>query len=195
MPKRVIPEEERNSIKLTMLEAGFPLLKEYGMTHTTVSKLTEAAGIAKGTFYHFWKNKEEYMADLISYHRKMMIPLYIDGDVLAGKRKAGRDEVKRFLLAMIDEEVSIYAHMTLEDEAKLIRHTDAFLPDPVKESAIAVNLLDHVEGVREDADLPLIANMIKIFVIAAESREELQEEAYGRTVDTLAESILDLIFE
>ncbi|MBR2295095.1 MAG: TetR/AcrR family transcriptional regulator [Clostridiales bacterium] len=195
MPKRVIPEEERNSIKLTMLEAGFPLLKEYGMTHTTVSKLTEAAGIAKGTFYHFWKNKEEYMADLISYHRKKMIPLYIDGDVLAGKRKAGRDEVKRFLLAMIDEEVSIYAHMTLEDEAKLIRHTDAFLPDPVKESAIAVNLLDHVEGVREDADLPLIANMIKIFVIAAESREELQEEAYGRTVDTLAESILDLIFE
>ena len=195
MPKRVIPEEERNSIKLTMLEAGFPLLKEYGMTHTTVSKLTEAAGIAKGTFYHFWKNKEEYMADLISYHRKKMIPLYIDGDVLAGKRKVGRDEVKRFLLAMIDEEVSIYAHMTLEDEAKLIRHTDAFLPDPVKESAIAVNLLDHVEGVREDADLPLIANMIKIFVIAAESREELQEEAYGRTVDTLAESILDLIFE
>ena len=34
-----------------MLEAGFPLLKQYGMTHTSVAKITQAAGIAVGTFY------------------------------------------------------------------------------------------------------------------------------------------------
>ncbi|MCR5633987.1 MAG: TetR/AcrR family transcriptional regulator, partial [Lachnospiraceae bacterium] len=67
MPTRVFTEEEKVQIKLIMLETGFPLLKKYGMTHTTISKITEAAGIAKGTFYHFWKNKEEYLADLILY--------------------------------------------------------------------------------------------------------------------------------
>ena len=65
MPKRVFNNDEKDTLRLTMLEAGFPLLKEYGMTHTTISKLTEAAGIAKGTFYHFWKDKEHYMSDLI----------------------------------------------------------------------------------------------------------------------------------
>ena len=47
MPTRVFTEEEKSQIKLIMLEAGFPLLKKYGMTHTTISKITEAAGIAK----------------------------------------------------------------------------------------------------------------------------------------------------
>ena len=59
MPKRIFTGNEKEQLRLTMLEAGFPLIKEYGMTHTTISKITEAADIAKGTFYHFWKNKEE----------------------------------------------------------------------------------------------------------------------------------------
>lgn len=36
-----------------MLEAGFDLLKEYGMTHMSVAKITEAAGIGVSTFYNF----------------------------------------------------------------------------------------------------------------------------------------------
>ena len=42
MPTRVFTEEEKSQIKLIMLEAGFPLLKKYGMTQTTISKITEA---------------------------------------------------------------------------------------------------------------------------------------------------------
>ena len=53
MPKRIFTGYEKEQLRLTMLEAGFPLIKEYGMTHTTISKITEAADIAKGTFYHF----------------------------------------------------------------------------------------------------------------------------------------------
>ena len=43
MPKRVFAEDERNQLKLTMLEEGFPLLKKYGMTHTTISKITDVS--------------------------------------------------------------------------------------------------------------------------------------------------------
>ena len=52
-----------------MPEAGFPLLKEYGMTHTTISKLTEKAGIAKVTFYHFWK---DILTDNNALHDEVM---------------------------------------------------------------------------------------------------------------------------
>jgi len=95
MPKRVFKTDEKDTLRLTMLEAGFPLLKEYGMTHTTISKLTDAAGIAKGTFYHFWKDKENYMSDLILYHRQKMIPQIVSSDVLEGKRKLGREDARK----------------------------------------------------------------------------------------------------
>ncbi|MCR4787322.1 MAG: TetR/AcrR family transcriptional regulator [Lachnospiraceae bacterium] len=195
MPTRVFTEEEKSQIKLTMLEAGFPLLKKYGMTHTTISKITEAAGIAKGTFYHFWKNKEKYMADLILYHRQKMIPVLISEDVLNGKRKLGEEDARKYLHAVVDEEISIYPHLTLEDEAKLFKNTDTFEPDIEKESAITGELLRHLDNVRKDVSLPLIANMTKLLVIASESREELHEAVYKETIDTLVDTILNLIFE
>ena len=195
MPTRVFTEEEKSQIKLIMLEAGFPLLKKYGMTHTTISKITEAAGIAKGTFYHFWKNKEEYMADLILYHRQKMIPVLISEDVLKGKRKLGEEDARKYLHAVVDEEISIYPHLTLEDEAKLFKKTDTFEPDLEKESAITGELLKHLDNVRKDVNLPLIANMTKLLVIASESRAELHEAVYKETIDTLVDMILNLVFE
>ncbi len=38
----------------------------------------------------------------------------------------------------------------LEDEAKLLYSTNAFIPDLEKESAITVGLLSYLEKVRED---------------------------------------------
>ena len=58
MPVRTFTEEEREEIRLKMLEAGFPLLKQFGMTHTSISKITKSAGIGISTFYNFWKIKK-----------------------------------------------------------------------------------------------------------------------------------------
>ena len=195
MPDRVFTSEQRDELRLIMLEAGFPLIKEYGVTHTTITKITEAAGIAKGTFYHFWKNKEEYLADLIKYHRQKMIPKLIPEDVLTGKRKLGREDARVYFRHLVDKDMSIYAHMTLEDESNLIHNTSDFDPDEEKESSIAINLLSMLEGVRTDVDYLLLANMTKILVLTAEAKEELHESAYEKTIDTLIEGVLNLIFE
>lgn len=195
MPTRVFSEEEREQIRQQMLEAGFPLLKEYGMTHTSISKITEAAGIAVGTFYKFWKNKETYMAELISYHAHKMMPGLIGAEAIAGKRKLGREDAARYLRAVVDENISIYPHMTLEDEAGLLRATNAFVPDLAKESAVAESLLQYLDHVRADVNLGLVANLTKVLVLTAESREELHESAYRETLEVQIDTILNLIFE
>lgn len=195
MPTRVFSEEEREQIRQQMLEAGFPLLKEYGMTHTSISKITEAAGIAVGTFYKFWKNKDAYMAELISYHAHKMMPGLIGAEAIAGKRKLGREDAARYLRAVVDENISIYPHMTLEDEAGLLRATNAFVPDLAKESAVAESLLQYLDHVRTDVNLGLVANLTKVLVLTAESREELHESAYRETLEVQIETILNLIFE
>lgn len=195
MPTRVFSEEEREQIRQQMLEAGFPLLKEYGMTHTSISKITEAASIAVGTFYKFWKNKEAYMAELISYHAHKMMPGLIGAEAIAGKRKLGREDAARYLRAVVDENISIYPHMTLEDEAGLLRATNAFVPDLAKESAVAESLLQYLDHVRADVNLGLVANLTKVLVLTAESREELHESAYRETLEVQIDTILNLVFE
>ena len=84
MPTHIFTDEEKENLREQMLEAGFPLLKQYGMTHTSVAKITQAAGIAVGTFYSFWKNKEAYMADLIGYHRRKLMRVVIGEDARRG---------------------------------------------------------------------------------------------------------------
>lgn len=195
MPTRVFSEEEREQIRQQMLEAGFPLLKEYGMTHTSISKITEAASIAVGTFYKFWKNKEAYMAELISYHAHKMMPGLIGAEAIAGKRKLGREDAARYLRAVVDENISIYPHMTLEDEAGLLRATNAFVPDLAKESAVAESLLQYLDHVRADVNLGLVANLTKVLVLTAESREELHVSAYRETLEVQIDTILNLVFE
>ena len=195
MPIRVFTKEEKEELRTKMLDAGFPLLKEFGMTHTSISKITEAASIGVSTFYNFWKTKEEYMTELIRYHRAQMLPLLIDKDVLSGKRKLRRDEAKRFFLMLVDENVSIYPHMTLEDEYRLINSSDGFALNLAKETAITKEVTKYFENVREDLDIGLIANLTKLLAITAESRAQLHEVAYEETLNVIVEKILDLIFE
>ena len=195
MPVRVFTQEEKEEIRIKMLDAGFPLLKEYGMTHTSISKITKAASIGVSTFYNFWKTKEEYMTDLIHYHRTKMLPLILDQDVLSGKRKLRRDEVKHLFLMLVDENVSIYPHMTLEDEYKLIKSSESFIPDLEKETIITKKVADYCEHARADLDVGLIANLTKLLAITAESRTQLHEVAYQETLNVIVEKILDLIFE
>lgn len=195
MPDRVFTNEQRDELRTAMLEAGFPLIKEYGVTHTTISKITNVAGIAKGTFYHFWKNKEEYLVTLIRYHRQKMLPLLLDEDVLSGKRKVGKEDVRLYFRYLVDKEKSIYAHMTLEDESNLMQKTSDFDPNEEKESNIASHLLGMIDGVSPDIDLLLLSNMTKILVLTAEAKDELHESAYEKTIDTILDKIMELIFE
>ncbi|NIR48481.1 TetR/AcrR family transcriptional regulator [candidate division KSB1 bacterium] len=58
MPK-VFSEQERTSILETLIEKGKELFSLHGLRKTNVEDLTQAAGIAKGTFYAFFASKED----------------------------------------------------------------------------------------------------------------------------------------
>lgn len=194
MPVRVFKEEEKEELKRKMLEAGLPLLKKYGMTHMSVAKITDAAGIGTSTFYNFWKSKEEYIAELSEYQETQILQNILTPDMKAGKAKPGKEEVRQFLKALVDEEVSIIPWLTLEDESRLFQKTDTLIPDEEKESEKTRNLLSLVAGVRRNINPPVIANLVKILALTAESRNELHASVYHETKDCLIDSILREIF-
>jgi len=195
MPVRVFDKDEKESLRIKMLDAGFPLIKEYGVIHTSVARIAKAAGIGTSTFYNFWQNKEEYLTDLIRYHRQKTLPAIIGEDVISHKRKMNRNEVKKLFRSLVDEEVSIYPHMTLEDEFKLFNETRAFAPDLAKETAIATALISYIDNAREEINYGLVANLTKILALTAESKNELHASSYEETLDVIIEKILDLLIK
>lgn len=193
MAKRVFTEEERAEYKEKMLAAGFDLLKQYGMTHMSVAKITEAAGIGVSTFYNFFPSKEAYVYEVVQYRRRIIPELL--RMALNGKEKAGPAETRTYLKFMIDDNYSIFPSLSPEDEKRLVQMLpEQAAPNMQKELQIANKFMTLMEGVRPDVNMTLVANLIKVYVLAAEGREMLHEAAYEETMERMRDMILYEIF-
>ena len=64
-----------------------------------------------------------------------------------------------------------------------------------RETYIAERLMVHMEGVRETIDVALLANYIKLIVLAYENSYMFHESAMERMQDELKIRLIDLIFE
>ena len=193
MAKRVFTEAEREEYREKMLAAGFDLLKQYGMTHMSVARITEAAGIGVSTFYNFFPSKEAYVYAVLQY-RKKMIPELIK-KALNGKKKAGPAETRTYLKFMVDENYSIFPSLSPEDEKRLLD----MLPEQVRpnlqnETEIGTMFFRKMEGLRPDMNFALVANLIKIYVLGAEGRDMLHDAAYEETMERMRDLILYEIF-
>lgn len=193
MSKRVFTEKEREQYREIMLDAGFDLLKQYGMTHMSVAKITESAGIGVSTFYNFFSSKEAYVYEVIE-HRRKKIPELIRM-VLNGKEKGGPAEARDYLRMVIDDRYSVYPSLTPEDEQKLYEMLpEQARPNLQREIEVGNWFFQMLEGVRPDVNLPVVANLIKIYVLAAEGKELLHEEAYEAAMERMRDLILYEIF-
>ena len=111
MPVRVFSEENKIEIREKLLKVGFPLLKEYGLTHMSIPKIAKAAGIGTGTFYHFFKSKEDYIYELITYRRKILLSKVITDEVKAGQKKLSPSEVRQLIGLLVDKNKSLYSNL------------------------------------------------------------------------------------
>ena len=193
MAKRVFTEAERTEYREKMLAAGFDLLKQYGMTHMSVAKITEAAGIGVSTFYNFFPSKEAYVYEVLQYRRKM-IPELIKM-ALNGKEKAGPAETRNYLKIMIDEDYSIFPSLSPEDEKRLLEMLpEQVRPDLQKETRTSMMFFQQMEGIRPDINIGVVTNLIKIYVLGAEGRELLHDAAYEETMERMRDVIIYEIF-
>ena len=193
MAKRVFTEAERAEYKEKMLAAGFDLLKQYGMTHMSVAKITEAAGIGVSTFYNFFPSKEAYVYEVVQYRRSIIPELL--RMALNGKEKAGPAETRTYLKFMIDDNYSIFPSLSPEDEKRLVQMLpEQAAPNMQKELQIANKFMTLMEGVRPDVNMTLVANLIKVYVLAAEGRDILHQAVYEETMERMRDLILYEIF-
>ena len=76
MPK-IYTEEEKERIRNSLRREASLCLAVFGVRRTTVDELVERVGIPKGTFYLFYKNKEELFFDVLVNFSSRMESLYL----------------------------------------------------------------------------------------------------------------------
>ena len=195
MPARVFSEDEKITIREKLLSVGFPMLKEYGMVHMSIPKISQAAGIGTGTFYRFFKSKEEYIYQLIGYQRQLLMTQYIPEDVRAGKRKLNKEEVRGMIELIVDKDRSVYANLSLSDENKLFDAIEGLTLDVEREKAKSQMYLSYIDNLKDEIDFTLVANLMKVLAITSQARVELHPEGYDRTIAVIIDFILEQIID
>ena len=193
MPVRVFSEEEKKEIREKMLEAGMRLIREYGLTHTSVTKITQNAGIGKSTFYNFFESKERFVIELIKYEReKAMAGIHT---LLGSREKMMKDEGKKLLQMIVYHQDSIYQYLTEEDVKTLYPAMveAGFIEDDLN-SDTPEYLLSIMEGVRADADPKVFVNFLRMMAICLTEKEALHQDVLQKNLDMIFEKMFEYVF-
>ena len=66
----IFSEEERRGLRLRMLDIGWELLRDKGFRALRVEDVARRAGLAKGTFYHFFPSKDAFLQEMVAENRR-----------------------------------------------------------------------------------------------------------------------------
>lgn len=64
---KAFSEEEKEKIKENIMNTAIELFHNNGLKSLSISELTKSVGIAQGSFYNFWKDKDSLIIDLAAY--------------------------------------------------------------------------------------------------------------------------------
>ncbi len=195
---RAFTEERKAELRRKLLDLGKAAFTRYGLEKTTVGELARAAGIAKGTFYHFFPSKEALFAEVLleEYPRMANVLIAESFDAVDDTREAlvrfmkqmvkliETDELAKAFLSAPDSGERILAALNLQglDDSQ---RRELFFPIP-EAIARAQNRGDIVEG--DPMEIAQVLGSIKIFPLY---KEQLPPEWYPRIVERTAQVIAD----
>lgn len=66
-------EENKQKKRTALLSQAFSLFMSKGITNTTISEIAEHAGVGKGTFYFYFKDKDDLIEKLIAQKAEQLL--------------------------------------------------------------------------------------------------------------------------
>lgn len=185
----------RDEIHSNLLIIGFSLIKEKGIKKMTIDEVAERAKIGKGTFYHFFKSKEEFVHEILRFNKEK-----IYGSInKAVEEKGGIDKETFFSLLQTFSFTggnNVISFMTMEDEEWLKKTMpENYSLNPEREEKIINLIMGYILGARKNLNYHVIANMMKIMALASESRKDLYQDAIEENLKIMMNSLCDYIFE
>lgn len=181
-------QEQKDEIQGKLIEAGFELSTTIGFKKMTIAKITEAAGVAVGSFYLFYDSKESFakalIADTEEKSMDFLMAYLVNSDTIDIKefldlfRDCFRPENNFLLKIKLDDWVWLKTHIHDENHFERIGDSERF-----------ERVLPYVSGIRKDIDPGIVINFIKSIYAIYQNRETFFEESLQGNVDLIFDTI------
>ena len=193
MPK-IFSEENREDIKLELLDKGFERLKNAGLRSVNIDELTDEACIAKGTFYNLFKSKSEFMYHMMIHERnraKVKLISYLDTN-----GKLTRESLREYLLWLSEEDPNVFSYLTEAEKKRLVSSwKEQYIEDPDNDRKTMQMLISLLESPAADPNWKLACNYMKLVAVSLAERKVFIPEEYNDMIRSLVDKITDLLCE
>ncbi len=115
MPKIVDKEAKKQEI----LQAALRVFAEKGVDATKIHEIAEAAGIAKGTIYLYFNNKEEIFQSILKLHSSMMESNITS---LLSESNDPEEQLKQLILRSVEDAKHSHPEIILDVWSTMIRN-------------------------------------------------------------------------
>ena len=191
MPK-IFSDENRESLRIRLLEEGFAMLKNGGLSSVNIDKLTLDAFIAKGPFYNLFVNKSEFMYHMMIHERSRAKEMLIS--YLNENGKLTKDSLKDYLLWLSSENPNVFAYLTDAEKKRLTSSwKDKYIEDEDNDSKTMHMLIFLLDKPKKDTDWKLACNYMKLIAVSLTMQRIFIQDNYEEMITSLIENIVGLL--
>lgn len=178
-------DQERERIREQLRESGRELFAQYGLSKTTISELTDSAGIANGTFYRFYDSKERLYFEIFREEGERLAE-----EIIAESLEAEddtKDAIVAFLTLLCESmETNPLVHRLVVDD-DMRRLTEQFTDTEMQaERAESVAYLApyierwQSEGKIRDGETEVLAGVLGTVKFLPYHKEDFHDDEYYR---------------
>lgn len=195
MPK--FNEDEKIIIKNDLIEKGEKLFIKLGLKKVTVDDLVQEVGIAKGSFYAFYTNKEHLYVDILHRIQKEMWEK--TKQFLQEHKQKDKKKLTTSYLSWAYDEIENYP-MMLEQNAGLIEYLFRKIPKDIMaqyptDDTYTFFLLQDV-GVQFKYDMQMLVEIshaldVSVFTLRSQGAPEIYKQVRTIFIEAVVNQVVE----
>lgn len=191
MPK-VISEEEKHLTKKALQQAGIALIKSKGLRNVTVDDIAKSVGIAKGSFYFYYKTKETLLYETLKISEKKIFDTMMNFSFDANDFKGS---VRKALYNVYLAPDSLALYVKAEDIEHFMRKVPAEIREQEHEkSQNYLAQAGELFKIKEE-DLGILAYLMNALQYLASTEHDYGQKNKQRSLEILVCAIADFLSE
>lgn len=187
-------EREKEHIRNNLIQHGRRLFGDHGLNKTTISDLTKQVNIAQGSFYLFYKSKEELYYEILELEERYIREELLNKVLLKDKlTKATFRDFLQQALQFLDESPILRQLFDKSTMNQLLRKLPQEKLDRNNQGDIDF-LVPYIKkwqaaGSMKQLSPHIIVSMIRSLIILSLQKEMIGESNYNSTMDQLIKFI------
>lgn len=193
MPKG-FHDHEKKIIKSKLIEQGRSLFNTHGLQKTSIQDITRYVGIASGSFYKFFRSKEELYFEILEIEESKIKEELFTLDLGSDPKKA----IKNIILKMINtiENTPILQHLYSENTMEAIIRK--LPPEKLaahfnKDADFLTPLIQEWQkhGLAFTEPPEIVSSILRSLVLLSFQKEKIGEKEYPKTIQFFIETTVD----